>query len=324
MRNKKTAYNFLKKYGIPLYKLIKKTFLRRPLYYFQDVCFVIRYWLYGPSRVSEKDAEIVEHNVTFLYKSFERQKQAKRLYKCLRRYYPKAKIVIVDDSRVPLVIESKDRNLMILHLPFNSGLSKGLAAGLENVVTDFVMRMDDDELLTPESRIHEQVKYLQNNKEVDLVGFQVTRLNRKRLTERYRRIRMNKQLKIPAGTIIDGKEVIYKPANVYLVRTESLRRIGYDPNIRMLDHQEFFYRAAGELVSVIDSKAYVMHCHNWFESDAYEGYRSDYQEDAQYIATKHGKETVRKLAKYVIRQVKNVSLKLITTFFYYLHCVLGF
>ena len=287
--NKKTAYNFLKKYGIPLYKLIKKTFLRRPLYYFQDVCFVIRYWLYGPSRVSEKDAEIVEHNVTFLYKSFERQKQAKRLYKCLRRYYPKAKIVIVDDSRVPLVIESKDRNLMILHLPFNSGLSKGLAAGLENVVTDFVMRMDDDELLTPESRIHEQVKYLQNNKEVDLVGFQVTRLNRKRLTERYRRIRMNKQLKIPAGTIIDGKEVIYKPANVYLVRTESLRRIGYDPNIRMLDHHEFFYRAAGDLVSVMDLKAHVMHCHNWFESSDYDRYRCDYQRDAQYIAMKHGK-----------------------------------
>lgn len=57
----------------------------------------------------------------------------------------------------------------------------------------------------------------------------------------------------------------------------------------MLDHQEFFYRAAGALVSVMDPKAYVMHCHNWFESGVYEGYRSDYQEDAQYIAMKHGK-----------------------------------
>lgn len=288
--NKKTAtYDHLKKYGMPLYKLIKKTFFRRPLYYFQDVYFVIRYWLYGSSRVSKKDVENVERNVTFLYKSFERKNQAKRLYKCLRRYYPKAKIIIADDSRVPLVIESKDKNLMILHLPFNSGLSKGLALGLERVSTDFVMRMDDDELLIPKSKVHEQLKYLQNNKEVDLVGFQVTHIDRKRLIDRYKRIRMNKHLKIPAGTVIDGKEVIYKPANVYLVRTDRLRKIGYDSNIRMIDHHEFFYRAAGELVSVMDPEAYVMHCHNWFESRDYDRYRSDCQGDAQYIAVKHGK-----------------------------------
>ena len=285
--NKSSAYDLLKKYGMPVYKCIKKTPLRRPLYYFQDACFVIRYWLYGPSRVSKKDIENVEQNVTFLYKSFERQKQAKRLYKCLRRYYPKAKIVIADDSSVPLVINEKDQNLTILQLPFNSGLSKGLNEGLKRVTTDYVMRMDDDELLTPKSKVHDQLKYLQKNTDVDLVGFQVTHLDRKRLTERYRRIRMNKELKIPAGTVIDGKEVIYKPANVYLVRSKGLRKVGYDANIRMIDHHEFFYRAAGKLVSVMDSEAYILHCHNWFELREYEEHRRDYQRDAQYIATKH-------------------------------------
>ena len=286
---KKSAYDFLKKYGMPVYKRIKSSFFRKPLYFLQDIYFVIRYWLYGPIRISEKDIENVERNVTFLYKSFERQKQAKRLYKCLRRYYPKAKIIIADDSKVPLVIKSKDPNLIILHLPFNSGLSKGLAEGLKSVATEYVIRMDDDELLTPNTKVHEQLKYLQQNKEVDLVGLQLTHMDIKRVIERYRHIRMNKKLKIPAGTVIEGKEVIYKPSNVYLARTESLQRIGYDPNIRMLDHHEFFYRAAGELVSVMDPTAHVMHCHNWFESGAYEGYRGDYRKDAQYIAKKHGK-----------------------------------
>ena len=290
--NKSSAYDLLKKYGMPIYKCIKKTPLRRPLYYFQDACFVIRYWLYGPPRVSKTDIKNVEHNVTFLYKSFERQKQAKRLYKCLRKYYPKAKIVIADDSSVPLVINKKDQNLTILHLPFNSGLSKGLDEGLKKVTTDYVMRMDDDELLTPKSKVHDQLKYLQKNTEVDLVGLQLTHLDIKRLIERYRRIRMNKELKIPAGTVIDGKEVIYKSANVYLVRTESLRKVGYDPNIRMIDHHEFFYRAAGNIVTVMAPEAYVLHCHNWFESRDYEGYRSAYREDAQYIASKHGIQRV--------------------------------
>ena len=234
------------------------------------------------------DIENVEQNVTFLYKSFERQNQAKRLYKCLRRYYPKVKIVIADDSSMPLVIDKKDQNLTILQLPFNSGLGKGLAEALKRVTTDYVMRMDDDELLTPKSKVHDQLKYLQKNTDVDLVGFQVTHLDKKRLIDRYRRIQMNKELKIPAGTVIDGKEVIYKPANVYLVRTESLRKVGYDSNIRMIDHHEFFYRAAGEIVSVMDSEAYVLHCHNWFESRDYEGYRSAYREDAHYIVSKHG------------------------------------
>ena len=205
----------------------------------------------------------------------------------IRRYYPKANIIIVDDSKDTLVIEKKDDNLKLLHLSFNNGLCKGLAVGLEQVSTDFVMRMDDDELLTPKSKIHEQLLYLQKNNEVDLVGLQVTHLDQKRLTERYRSLRMNKKLKIPAGTVIDGKEVVYKPANVYLVRTESLRRVGYDPNIRMIDHHEFFYRAAGEIVSVMDPDAYVMHCHNWFESRDYDEYRSDWQGDTKYIAMKH-------------------------------------
>ena len=286
--NKSSAYDILIKYGMPILKSIKKTPLRRPLYYLQDTCFVIRYWLYGPSRISKRDIENVEDNVTFLYKSFERQKQAKRLYKCLRSYYPKAKIIIADDSSVPLVIDKTDQNLTILQLPFNSGLSKGLAEGLKKVTTDYVMRMDDDELLTPNSKVHDQLKYLHKNTDVDLVGFQLTHLDIKRQIECYRRIRMNKQLKIPAGTFIDGKEVIYKPANVYLVRTESLRKVGYDPNIRMIDHHEFFYRAAGNIVSVMDPEAYVLHCHNWFESRDYEAYRGAYREDAQYIAMKHG------------------------------------
>ena len=124
------------------------------------------------------------------------------------------------------------------------------------------------------------------------MGLQLTHLDIKRVIDRYRRIQMNKVLKIPAGTVIDGKEVIYKPANVYLVRTESLRKVGYDRNIHMIDHHEFFFRAAGNIVTVMAPEAYVLHCHNWFESRDYEGYRSAYRKDAQYIASKHGIQRV--------------------------------
>ena len=281
-------YDWLKRLGMPVYFKLKGSVLRKPLYYIQDAYFVIRYWLYGPRRITKADVENVEKNVTFLYKSFERQRQAKRLYKCIRRYYPKAKVVIADDSKKPLTIKQADNSLTIINLPFNSGLSKGLEAGMKYVSTEYVMRMDDDELLTPKSMIYSELRYLQRNREVDLVGLQVTHLDRKRLTENYKSIKMNKPLKIPAGTMIDGKTVVYKSANVYLVRTEKLKEIGFDSNIRMLDHHEFFYRAAGTLVSVIDEKAIIMHCHNMFEPKEYDSYRNDVKDDARYIAIKYG------------------------------------
>ena len=78
--------------------------------------------------------------------------------------------------------------------------------------------------------------------------------------------RMKKELIITCGTVIDGREVVYKAPNVFLIRTKSLRKVGYDPNIRMLDHHEFFIRAAGVLVCVQDRSAYIMHCHNHFEN----------------------------------------------------------
>lgn len=73
-----------------------------------------------------------------------------------KAYYPKAHVVIADDSQEPLQIENMEKNDLILHLPFNSGLSKGLIAALAEVKTPYVMRMDDDLLLTPHTNVHEQ------------------------------------------------------------------------------------------------------------------------------------------------------------------------
>ncbi len=272
----------------PIYERICKTPLRAPLYHLQNAYFACRYPLFGKPRITDEDRKNVEQNVTFLYKSFNRQRLAKKLYRCIKRYYPKARVVIADDSAQPLNMEDLARDDTVLHLPFNSGLGKGLAAALSQVKTPYVMRLDDDELLTPRSNVHGQLKYLQKHPEVDLVGLQATHRRPEKRAARSARIRMNKPLKIPAGSVIDGLQVLYKPVNVYVVRTDSLRKVGFDPNIRMIDHHEFFYRAAGQIVCVQDPHAYVMHCHNLFEKADYSIPRGDIRSDAEYIAKKHG------------------------------------
>ena len=267
----------------PLLHRVQNTWLAKPLYYIQDGIFVIRYWMMWKPCISGEDIRNVETNVTFIYKSFNRQRQARRLYRSIHRYYPKARILIADDSKDPLQIDGAE----IIHLPFNSGLSKGLIAALERVETPFVMRMDDDFLLTPHSNIHEQLTYLQTHPEVDLVGIHASS-HPERDAETCRKIKMKKELMIPAGTVIDGRDVVYKTPNIFLARTDKVRMVGYDPNIRMIDHHEFFYRAAGRIVAVQDPHSYVLHCHNRFDRE-YNEFRSDIEGDRAYIRAKHSK-----------------------------------
>lgn len=76
-----------------------------------------------------------------------------------------------------------------------------------------------------------------------------------------------------------------KAPNTFVARTDKIKEIGCDNNIRMIDYNEFFYRAAGNIVSVLDKTAFVLHFRNWFDMH-YNQYRSDYQGDVAYIREK--------------------------------------
>ena len=251
-----------------------------PAYYVLNGYHTICCHCFRAVRVAPEDCINVERNVTFIFKSFNRQRLARQAYRSIRNYYPNVRVVVADDSEVPLQLEGAE----VVHLPFNSGVSKGIIAALEKVQTPFVMRLDDDAVLTPYSRVHEQLAFLQRHPEVDLCGIQASVLT-ERSAARYAASDMGKPLIIPAGTIIDGREVVAKTSNWFLAKAEAVRKVGYDPNIRMLDHYEFFYRAAGQIVCVQDPNAFAYHCHNRFDWK-YRPYRKDWKGDARYIWAK--------------------------------------
>lgn len=257
-------------------------------------------WKAGNHKETPEDIQLVCDNVTFMFKSFERHKDAKRLYKNIRHRYPTAKIVIADDSSIPLEI-GKDSNLTILHLPFNSGLCKGLNKAIEQVQTPYVMRMDDDERLTAASSIAEELKFLMSHKNIDLTGFLFTCPplchNTKIHLPTYTRVNMSnapKPLIIPHMTEIDKNHIVMgKVPNIWLARTDKIKEIGWDDNIRMIDHHEFFYRCAGNLVCVLADNTIIWHQHNPFNA-YYHQYRGDFRNDAIYIYKKHGKQYYNK------------------------------
>lgn len=196
----------------------------------------------GWKKPAQSEIDFINKNVTIIFKSFERQKMAKSLYRNIQSYYPGIQVIIADDSSKPLELEGDA--LQVIQLPFNSGLSYGLNRALEKVETPYVMRMDDDELLTVKTRLGDQVSFLDRHSEIDLVGFCTLTAIRcenpddavSRFTS-FSMVGAPKRLLIPHMTQIDGNHfVMGKVPNLYVARTDKVRETGWDDNIRMMDH----------------------------------------------------------------------------------------
>lgn len=253
-------------------------------YFLLDLWWAIK----GYRKPSDEDVRLVSDNVTFIFKSFERQKQAKALYRSIQKYYPGTRVVIADDSSQPLDLTGD--GLTVIQMPFNSGLSKGLNMALEKVETPFLVRMDDDELLTRHLNIADELRFLESHPIVDIVGFPCIDAGksfstRKRVKAYFKHSMSEapKALIIPHGTSINNNHVVLgKVTNIYVARTESIRKVGWDDNIRMIDHHDFFFRAAGILVSTLSVNGVVFHNHNYFDPK-YNHYHSDCKSDMLYI-----------------------------------------
>lgn len=258
----------------------------------QRLLFRAKWKLKGLPMPTDDEIKLMRENVTFIFKSFERKSSAKRLYRSIQKYYPGVKVIIADDSKKPLMLKSE--HVQVVHLPFNSGLSKGLNKALALVDTPFAIRMDDDQVLTPYTTFHKHLQFLRNHSELDLISvFQYTAsapLSWQSKIKPYFKETMDeapKPLKIPHGTFLDKSYVVLgKVPNVFVARTGKFREVGYDDNIRMTDHLEFFFRAAGVLASALALDSFVLHYHNPFNKK-YKKFRGDIAGDCTYIKNKH-------------------------------------
>ena len=210
-----------------------------------------------------------------------------RVAELLRRH---AGIGFHVEHRNQVLLGRQTLYLEIVQLPFNSGLSRGLNAALKKVSTPYVMRMDDDELFTCRTKLVQQLHFLKNHEDIGLVGFGVRdSLRWNSLKKRYNTYA--KQTMHNAGratsvapmTRIDEAHVVFaKVPNVFLARTELVKKVGYDNNVRMLDHNDFFFRASGVIVSVLAEDTIIYHRHNFFDK-GYMMFRNDTARDLQII-----------------------------------------
>lgn len=237
----------------------------------------------APARTSADRAEVAER-VTIAVKTFERPAMIRRFVRSARRVFD-GRIVVADDSRVPF--SSDDPRVDVIALPFNSGVAIGRNAALAAVETEYVFVTDDDIVLTALTDLAVLMDYLDHNPEVDLVGVTLIDLPVRKLHDRESSPLFPgvAEPRIPFGTVIDGQIVVGKVAQVYLARTESLRKVGWEENLRMVDHRDFFSRASGVLVSVQHDGVVAYHAQTPFDA-RYARYREDVAADLAYLGRK--------------------------------------
>ena len=188
-------------------------------------------------------------DVTVCVKTFERPAVMARFVRSTRRIFS-GRIVVADDSRRPFATE--DPGVTVIGLPFNSGVAVGRNAALAAVDTEFTLVTDDDIVFTRATGWDQALQYLQEHPEVDAVAASLVEL------PRWYQVGMGDSplfhgaapATIAPGALIGGLPVVAKAPQVYLARTASLRKVGWDEDLRMVDHRDFFSRASGTLVFV--------------------------------------------------------------------------
>lgn len=233
---------------------------------------------------AKEDQAFLNENLTAVIKTFERPEILRRLIKSLRRFYPEMKIIVVDDSFKPTKLEGVETIVM----PYDSGVSAGRQEALKHIKTPYMMLLDDDFVFYRHTRVAPVLEKLQKLPEVDIIGGDVIYL------PFYRKIDYTKAaihptnampLKAP-GTRISDMRVHDKVANFYIARTDSIRKVGWDPQIKRLDHADFFTRAKGVLLTVFDPDFNVLHARTPFDRE-YMGKRLDIDQDRLVLGDKY-------------------------------------
>lgn len=234
----------------------------------------------------DKEPEWLADKLTITAKTFLRPTIARRFVTSARRVFS-GSIVIADDSPVPM--SPPDARTEIVPLPFNSGVPTGRNAALARVRTPYTLLTDDDVVFTKATRIAQAVEYLEANPEVDGVcalQIELPRWYTKNIPD-YPLFNGARPPRLPPGATVAGLPVILMGPQVFVARTESLRSVPYDENIRMTEHRDFFSMASGRLVFVQDPRMAVFHARTPFNRE-YSRFRRDTQADAVYLGTKWG------------------------------------
>lgn len=181
-------------------------------------------------------------DATIVIKSFLRPLALNALVVSIRRTYPNIRIHVADDGDMSELPPNIDE---FYRLPFDSGLSKGRNFLVDTVETCYTVLLDDDTVFTENSRLDYAIRVLSEFKSIDIVAghYLPHHFYGKHTIEDGILIR-DMHL---ASAVVDGFPIFDFVPNFFVARTNALKKVRWDEELKIQEHMDYFWRARGIL-----------------------------------------------------------------------------
>ncbi len=274
----------------------KLSFIGKPIFMTMVTVELLYERMVDGLKGKHQSSKLVDNELTAIIKTFERPAALKRLINSIRRFYPKMKIIVVDDSREPSMLDGVENIVM----EYDSGVSAGRNRALEAVKTKYTLLLDDDFVFYRKTVLANALEAMDNCSEIDIMGGVTVNLPLYRVVD-YKEAKLfpvkKESLKVK-GTFVAGFPVYDKIANFYIARTDRLKLVAWDSNLKRLDHADFFTRAKGVLLSVYNKEFKVLHAQTPY-NDAYMKKRFSIEDDQKRLRDKYYASSLLKQQKKI-------------------------
>ncbi|MEE4243751.1 MAG: glycosyltransferase family 2 protein, partial [Desulfopila sp.] len=204
-------------------------------------------------------------NLTAVIKTFERPKIVRRLVRSIRRFYPDLPVIVVDDSLEPTRIDG----VKTIVMPYDSGVSAGRNAGVREVKTPYLLMLDDDYVFYRKTGLIQAMEIIHAESDIDILGGARIDLPFYRIVDHGQSVLFPtmRTSVLPVGSTVGGLPVYDKVAQFFIARTERIRQVMWDEELKRIDHADFFTRAKGRLVTVYFAGLRCLHAQSRFDEN---------------------------------------------------------
>ena len=223
-------------------------------------------------------------DITIAIKAFQRPDKLNNCLKSIRKFYPNIRIIVADDSRKSSSNTLADEYYMLEH---DTGISFGRNYLVNKVKTPLMMIVDDDTIFTQGDCIENMLRPMLDHSEINLVAGTLTNNDYYGNYEKYKDILFRKFKTYHKE--ISGYRIYDFVINLFLAKTESLRVVKWDDDLKICEHTNFFFRGMSELTCTIAKNT-------TFINDNKANSRS-------YMSFRHGRSQ-----KYIDKQFKSLGV----------------
>lgn len=190
-------------------------------------------------------------DVTLVVKTGDRPEALGNLLRSAAKLYPGMLAVVADDGREASAIPGGlDLRVRYYRLPYDSGLSAGRNLAVSQVTTRYFVLLDDDFVLTERTNLGKWLTVLEEAP-VDLVGGSVkgveyTASQHLVASQELRRTRGARLGDLSAYGHADcaRSDLV---VNFFMARTERVRSVMWDNELKLAEHSAFFLKAVGRV-----------------------------------------------------------------------------